>query len=302
MKSRGKQVHRGAALIIAMLLTALGAAVAAQLIQPLAGWLKREYSSRDVQAAYTLADAASSWSLTVLAGDARLSTIDHYGELWATKLPATQIEGGMVEGQLVDLQSRFNLNSLAPRGVKNAGNVALAKQLFAAAKVPVGLVDTLADAIDKDDITDNGQLEAKQYAQPLRNTAIERLSDLLGVAGFTESHVTALMPFVEVLPEATPININTADIAYLRAAFPQLNSDVIAKFTALRKDKPFNSVNEFGSTIGIAVPEGMFSVATSYFGMNATVSFEHAAHRLQLRIQRLTGAPPKILSRTITNA
>ena len=37
---------------------------------------------------YTLADAAASWALTVLAADARLGPVDHYGELWATPLAA----------------------------------------------------------------------------------------------------------------------------------------------------------------------------------------------------------------------
>jgi general secretion pathway protein K len=297
-----KRVHRGAALIIAMLLTALGAAVAAQLIQPLAGWLKREYTSRDVQAAYTLADAATSWSLTVLAGDARLSTIDHYGELWATRLPATQIEGGTVEGQLTDLQSRFNLNSLAPRGMKSTANVALAKSLFAIAKVPVSLVDTLADAIDQDEIIDDGQLESKQYGAILRNAPITRLSDLLSIPGFNESHVEALARIVDVLPEATPININTADPAIIKAAFPQASSEALAKVNALRKLGPFNSVSEVSNALGIAIPDRMFSVSSNYFAMDATVIFEHAAHRLQLRIARPTGAPPKVLVRTITNA
>ena len=67
---------RGAALVIAMLLTALGAAVAVQMIVPLSGWLEREYRARDTQASYTLADAAAAWALTVLAADARAQAGD----------------------------------------------------------------------------------------------------------------------------------------------------------------------------------------------------------------------------------
>ena len=117
---------RGAALVIAMLLTALGAAVAVQMIVPLSGWMEREYRARDTQASYTLADAASSWAITVLAADLRMGSTDHYGELWATPLPPTPVEGGTIEGRITDLQSRFNLNNLAPRGVKSPANIALA--------------------------------------------------------------------------------------------------------------------------------------------------------------------------------
>jgi general secretion pathway protein K len=299
---RFKRAQRGAALIIAMLLTALGAAVAAQLIQPLAGWLQREYTSRDVQAAYTLADAATSWSLTVLSGDARLSSIDHYGELWATRLPPTQVEGGTVEGQIIDLQSRFNLNNLAPRGQKNAANIALAKTLFSAAKIPVNLVDTLADAIDRDDVTDSGQSERQQYGVNFLNTPLNRFSDLQNIPGFTTAHVEALSRITDVLPEATPINANTADNALILLAFPQATSEAIAKLAAARRERPFNSVADLSTAIGIAVPDGVFSVSTNYFAMSATVRFEHASHRLQLRIVRSVGVPPKIISRVITNA
>ncbi|TAF99974.1 MAG: general secretion pathway protein GspK [Betaproteobacteria bacterium] len=294
---------RGAALIIAMLLTALGAAVAAQLIQPLAGWLKREYTARDVQAAYTLADAATGWSLTVLAGDARTSSIDHYGELWATKLPATQIEGGMVDGQLNDLQSRFNLNSVAPRGVRNVANIALAARLFASVNVPENLAEVLADAVDRDDVVaDQTQREATQYGRLLRNRPIDALTDLLEMPGFTQSHVEALATLVEVLPEATPINANTADLNLLRVALPQASAEGFAKMSAQRAQRPFNSVAEFSTALGVAAPEGMFSVSSSYFSMTAQVRFEHAAHRLQLRISRIAGAAPKVISRRITNA
>jgi general secretion pathway protein K len=297
-----RRKHRGAALIIAMLLTALGAAVAAQLIAPLAGWMQREYTSRDVQAAYTLADAATAWSLTVLAGDARLSQIDHYGELWATKLPPTQVEGGTIEGQIRDLQSRFNLNNLAPSGVKSATNIALAKALFAAAKVPVSLADTLADAIDRDDVTDNGQSERQRYGSALPNAPITRWSDLRTIPGFTDSYVAALAEITELMPEASPININTAEPALFAAAFPQVSQETLAKVLAARTARPFNTVADLSGLLGVAVPDGVFATTTRFFSMDATIRFEHAAHRLQLRIVRPQGGAPQVLSRTITNA
>ncbi len=292
----------GAALIIAMLLTALGAAVAAQLIAPLAGWMMREHTSRDVQAAYTLSDAATAWSLTVLAGDARLSQIDHYGELWATKLPVTQVEGGTIEGQIRDLQSRFNLNNLAPAGTKNVANVALAKTLFAAAKVPVSLVDTLADTIDRDDLTDSGRSERQSYGRVLPNAPITHWSDLQAIPGFTDAHVTALAAVVEILPDASPININTAEPALLTLAFPQANKETLDKVLAARAVRPFNTVADLSTLLGTPVPEGVFATTTRYFSMDAIIRFEHATHRLQLRVVRTQGSTPQVLSRAITNA
>jgi general secretion pathway protein K len=298
LKGRG----RGAALIVALLLTALGAAVAAQLIQPLAGWLAREYTSRDTQASYTLADAAATWSLTVLTGDARISTIDHYGELWAIALPATQVEGGTIEGRITDLQERFNLNSVASNGVRSEANVAVAKSFFARAGVPIALAERLADALDKDELTASGQSESQAYGAKLRNEKIDTLSDLLDIGGFTQSHLEALAPLATVLPESSPLNVNTASRDTLVTALPGASEEQWAKALAARQSKPFASVNELATLLGVAVPEAAFSVDTQFFEMNAVISFAITKHEITIRAHRKKGDSPKIYYRSVQNA
>ena len=293
---------RGAALVIAMLLTALGAAVAVQMIVPLSGWMEREHRARDTQASYTLADAASSWALTVLSADLRLGPIDHYGELWATPLSPTPVEGGTIEGRISDLQSRFNLNNLAPRGVKSTVNVALAKALFTQAGVPTNLVDTLADAIDKDETTDDGQSEQQRYGRTLRNTPLARIADLLEVPGFTDTMVGNLAVIVIVLPEASPINANTASRALIAAAFPGATPDALDKALLRRDQRPFATGNELAILLGQPTMDGVFSANTQFFAVEAVIRFERAAHRLQLQIFRPPTARPTVISRLISNA
>lgn len=292
----------GAALVLAMLLTALGAAVAVQMIVPLSGWLDREHRARDTQASYTLADAAASWATTVLVADLRQGPVDHYGELWATPLPPTPVEGGSIEGRITDLQARFNLNSLAPRGVKSAANVALAKALFATASLPPVLVDTLADAIDRDDTTDDGQSERQRYGQPLRNAPLREVADLLEVPGFGAEQVRALAALVVVLPEATPINVNTASAATLSAAFPATNRELFAAAVARRERQPFTSPGEFATLLQQPPLDGVLSTGTQFFAVDAVIRFERAAHRVQLRIARPPNGRAQVISRLISHA
>lgn len=292
---------RGAALVIAMLLTALGAAVAVQMIVPLSGWLEREYRARDTQASYTLADAASSWAITVLAADLRLGPIDHYGELWATPLPPTPVEGGTIEGRITDLQSRFNLNNLAPRGVKSPANITLAKALFTQAGVPVNLVETLADAIDRDELTDDGQSERQRYGRALRNAPLARFADLLDVPGFTDALVRNLATTVIVLPDASPINANTASRALVATAFPAASSAAIDKLILRRAQQPFANGNELAGLLGQPTIEGVFSANSQYFAVEAVIRYERAAHRVQLQIARPPAARAMVISRLISN-
>ncbi len=301
MKTRLYQ-SRGAALVVAMLLTALGAAVAVQMIVPLSGWMDREYRARDTQASYTLADAASSWAITVLAADLRLGSTDHFGELWATPLPPTPVEGGTIEGRITDMQSRFNLNNLAPRGVKSPANIALAKVLFAQAGVPVNWVDTLADAIDRDELTDDGQSERQRYGRALRNAPLVRIADLLEVPGFTDAAVGNLAIVMMVLPEATAINANTATRALIAAAFPAASADNVDKAVARRAQQPFTNGGDLATLLAQPTQDGVFSANSQYFAVEAIIRFERAAHRVQLQIARPPAARPVVISRLISNA
>jgi len=296
------QGQQGAALVIAMLLTAFGAAVATQMIVPLSGWLEREYRARDTQASYTLADAAASWATTVLAGDMRLGPLDHYGELWATPLPPTPVEGGTIEGRITDLQARFNLNNLAPRGVKSAPNIALARTLFAQAGVAPALVDTLADAIDRDELTDDGQSERQRYGGALRNTPLARMAQLLDIPGFNVDHLRALSAVAIVLPEGSPINANTASRALIAAAFPGAPAEIVDKAIARRAQQPFASGDDLAAALGQPTLTGVFSASTQYFAVEALIRFERVAHRVQLQIARPLNAPPAVISRIISNA
>ena len=300
MKRTYRKSH-GAALVIAMLLTALGAAVAVQMIVPLSGWMEREYRARDTQASYTLADAATSWAITVLAADLRLGPIDHYGELWATPLPPTPVEGGTIEGRITDLQSRFNLNNLAPRGVKSPANITLAKALFTQAGVPINLVDTLADAIDRDELTDDGQSERQRYGRALRNAPLARFSDLLDVPGFTDAFVRNLAAAMIVLPEGSPINANTASRALVAAAFPAASTDAIDKALLQRAQQPFSAAGDLAILLGQPSQDGVFSANSQYFAVEAVIRFERAAHRVQLQIARPPAARPVAISRLISN-
>ncbi len=297
-----KHQSRGAALVIAMLLTALGAAVAVQMIVPLSGWMEREYRARDTQASYTLADAASSWAITVLAADLRLGPIDHYGELWATPLPPTPVEGGTIEGRITDLQARFNLNNLAPRGVKSPANITLAKVLFTQAGVPVNLVETLADAIDRDELTDDGQSERQRYGRALRSAPLVRFADLLDVPGFTDVFVRNLAAVMIVLPEASPINANTASRALIATAFPAASADAIDKTLLRRAQQPFSAAGDLATLLQQPTLEGVFSANSQYFAVEAVIRFERAAHRVQLQIARPPAARPVVISRLISNA
>ena len=104
---------RGAALILAMLFAALAATIAMALASDQQRWLAGVSNRHDQVEAQALALAGVQWARQILYEDGRAGPVDHLGEPWAYALPPTPIEGGTIEGRIVDAQGRINLNNIA---------------------------------------------------------------------------------------------------------------------------------------------------------------------------------------------
>ena len=97
-----KRVHRGAALLVAMLIAALAAVVVAGLLWQQQVWLRQHMLAADQAQARTLALAGVNWARAILQEDARTSSIDHLAENWAIHLPTTPLENGEISGYITE--------------------------------------------------------------------------------------------------------------------------------------------------------------------------------------------------------
>lgn len=107
-----KRHQAGVALITVLLIVFIAAIAAASLatIQQLA--IRRGTVLRHQQQARLYTLGAEQWAALVLMRDRQNNTIDHPGEEWANLPLALPIKGGMLSGQVRDLQGCFNLNNL----------------------------------------------------------------------------------------------------------------------------------------------------------------------------------------------
>ena len=114
--------------------------------------------------------------------------------------------------------------------------------------------------------------------------------------------VRSLASTMVVLPEASPVNANTASRSLIAAAFPAASADAIDKALLRRSQQPFANGNEVAGLLGQATLDGVFSANSQYFAVEAVIRFERAAHRVQLQIARPLTARPRVISRLISNA
>jgi len=112
---------------------------------------------------------------------------------------------------------------------------------------------------------------ATTTSEPFADTAaplMPQTEDQLIWLGLSPATVTALAPYVTLLPEATPVNVNTASVEVLAAAVPGLDMAGAQRLVQQRSQRYFSEVSDInqalpGSNLNVAA--GQLAVATSYF-------------------------------------
>ena len=240
------QRQRGVALIIALILVALATILATKL--SFDGFLERRRTIGvlAVEQALHFGMGAEALAADVLIQDLQNnSTLTTLAAPWAqpTKplpiTPESNPEGepiGTLQGELEDMQGRFNLNSLARLGPDGKTEDPLPLQQFQRLLASVGVEPRWAglarDWIDPDDnVSDPDGAEDAVYTSqtpPYRtgNSPMLSASELLNLPGFGADRYRKIAPYVTALPNTnTYINICTAPALVLESLVEGLSGE-----------------------------------------------------------------------------
>lgn len=221
--------QRGVALITAILVAALVAISAVGILDKTAFFLEVVSRQSELTQAASLARAGTDYAKAVLREDDRTSKIDSPDEEWAKRLPPFSVDGGELEGYVMDAQGKFNLNNLVTQeGKIHEGILDDYRRLLSILDLPVWLADTLADWIDEDDISRSGGAESASYrtrSKPYQaaNRPLSHLGELRLIQGYTPEIIKTLNEHVTVLPGIQAINVNTTTAEVLSAVLPGLS-------------------------------------------------------------------------------
>ena len=224
--------QRGVALITAVLIVALATILAVDV--GFKGYMdqRRTANAFALDQSYEIALGGEAWASDSLRRDKIQSPkTDDFTEEWATPIPPIPLEdvGGEFEGQLEDLQGRFNLNNL----VVYEGGGGNSKVDEAAVKRFERLLEILemepkwariiADWIDSDtnpqfpDGAEDQVYTSLTPAYRTPNMPITRSSEILALSEFDLERYRKLEPFITALPAGTTINVCTASPELLDA-------------------------------------------------------------------------------------
>jgi general secretion pathway protein K len=272
---------RGAALLAAMLTVTLVASFAAA-----AAW--QQWRAVEIEAAERARAQASwilvgalDWSRLILREDARSGGADHLAEPWAVPLQEARLssflaadknntalspdEEGVelfLSGQIVDMQSRLNVLNLVENGRISEPALRSFSKLFELLNLDQIELTRVAENLRFSSDTSANNLSGQQAS--LRPQRVEQLVWL----GLSQTSLDQLKPFITVLPNRTPVNVNTAPAEVLYASTPSLELDGARLMESKRAQQHFRNLGEAGQVVPAVAAEfntGQHSIATRYF-------------------------------------
>jgi general secretion pathway protein K len=213
------RAQRGIALLVAILLVALGTILAAATAYENAMTFRRGAATYAFDQALLVQQGAEALAAYGLRLAQKADPQHTYAaEGWAQPVgPLEVVPGVMLSAQLEDLQGRFNLNSLVRQdGTPDPVEVGAFQQLLAMLGLEPKWAGYMVDWIDRDIVPSipDGAEDSVYMGQtpPYRtpNRYITSASELLALPGFGRDRYVALAPYVIALPYGVKLNICTA--------------------------------------------------------------------------------------------
>ena len=287
--------QQGVALITALLVVAIATVAAVAMATRQQMDIRRTGGLLHSEQAYAFSLGAESWAQVVLARDKRNSKIDTLYEDWSTQPPVSVVEGGSIIGRILDLQGRFNVNNLVVNGAADNDAIARYKRLLSRLELDESLADPLVDWIDSDinvRFPDGAEDEVYLGAPtPYRsaNRLVADISELRLVKGYEPEVIEKLRPFVVALPEATPLNVNTASAEVLSAVAANMSLADGESLVETRGEDGFETVAKFtqqNELSGKQLTAAQLSVESDWFLMVSEANIGLSRARLASLIQR----------------
>ncbi len=293
--------------MLAMVILTLVATLAASMVWQQWRAIQVESAERERAQASWLLTGALDWARLILREDARNASqsggnaqVDHLGEPWATPLAETKLstflaanrddaDGGGIDaflsGQIIDAQSRYNLMNLVAEvtDVKSANDeLEILRHLCATAGLPEDVADRIAKPLRRAAVrageAGEGVATALQGDGTPPEIMPERVDDLV-LLGLDPEVVRRLAPFVEILPERTTVNLNTAGAEVLVAVMSLDRSSaerLIQARRAARDGLPTvpAALKLLGDETTAAAQGKNVGVASSYFEVRGRIRYE----------------------------
>jgi general secretion pathway protein K len=189
----------------------------------------------------------------------------------------------MLAGQMIDAQSRLNVNGMVQGGQPVLEQVAAFRKLLGLLELPESLADAVLVRV-------LASLPRTQDGKVILPTALPllRLADLMTIPGFDATAIEKLAPFAIVLPKPTPVNLNTAAPEVIAAVIPELDLTGARRFVAKRERTFFRQLGDASVLLDgqPVLPPSMLSVGSGYFIVRGVIRFDRVEATSETLLER----------------
>lgn len=303
--------HRqsGAALLTAMLTVALVATLASAALWQQWRQVEIEIAERGRSQTGWMMTGVLDWTRLILREDAisaQGAAADHLGEPWALPVQESKLstflsqdqqwrEGDaevFLSGQITDAQSRMNVMNLVENGQISPPSLARFAALFERLGLPLAELQTLAQqlqaSVQAAQAPSGDSRAGPNAAQP--SAALQpQQTDQLTWLGLSPRTLAALQEHITVLPEATPVNLNTASAEVLSAMLPGMDLGSARQAVAQRQRGHWASLNEAQAALGSAarlLDAKQHSVQSRYFLVQGRMRIENVVQQETALVRR----------------
>ena len=237
-QTRGINKQRGAALVTTLLMVALITVTVTSMATKQQRSIQMAQNRQVQLQLRNLASAGEKFSMAVLRRDRTdgdRSNSDSTEDFWAQSLPPVPVDGATIEGCVIDLQGKFNLNNLIDiEGNPDDQEFEILQRLLTALTIESTKAAAIRDWIDPNiDVTGTDGAEDDFYtgqtpAYRAANGPMVSPTELLLVKGFRVADegglddYDILLPHITTLPTGSAINVNTASSAVLASLAPHM--------------------------------------------------------------------------------
>lgn len=324
----------GVALITVMLVVALAVIIAANMTSRLTIQMRRAENQQLHNQAYWYGLGAEQFAMRVLQQDMEDDPeLVHRGQYWAQSGSSFPVEGGTIEGEIIDLQACFNLNALAGEDSQEEGEAAerrtIQSRAFQALLEEVGvdeyeaeqIAEATRDWIDADDSlgtsfgAEDSEYESLENPYLAANSPMAHASELRLVRGVSPAIYRKVRPFVCSIPQQTAlrVNVNTlvSEQAEVLAAVlePHLSVDQARDLISNRPENGYESLDEFWAENevkeALAASEAQkqqIVIKSDYFKLDVIAEVDRARFKMESVIKRTGESDLQVIRRQFGGA
>ena len=229
--------------------------------------------------------------------------VDTLLEVWAQPLAPFEIDNGILEVQIRDMHSCFNLNSLA--GSEAEANLARLKTLLRNSNIPDTLADSWQDWVDANDSisgfgAEDGEYLLLERAYRTANQRAGHLSEFRLLNGFETEFLEILGDTLCVIPsDSLRINVNTASATVLASLSPSLTESQMLALVEVQRN--YSNVGEITAEFpDLAGALDALTVTSEYFEVHVRAIVDDSVTELASLLHRdPNDGTLKVLSRDL---